>query len=112
MLSWGPRVKASHHVNHVADESRMPGNSRPLDKAMESLGPGSSSAFHLASEGKGQHMPDISHSPPAQQVSRAGQPLHGSQLPVTPGLDLLHVHNRSGTGRHLLNRKFGSISGS
>lgn len=30
----------------------------------------------------------------------ASQPSHGSQLPVTSGQDLLHVHNRSGTGRH------------
>lgn len=76
-MFWGPRVKASHNVNHVEEESRMRGNSQPLDKAMKILGlegKAEPSTWQLGSGGgEGQHMLGISCSLLAQQVSRGSQ---------------------------------------
>lgn len=62
--------------------------------------------------GGGRHMAAISFSQPARQVAWSSQPWIGSELPATANGDSLDVHNRSGTGRSFLNRKFESISGS
>ena len=103
MLPWGPRVKASHNVNHVQDEKQ---DERGLQASGESHeDPGSEAQLSLppGSGGRGSTCQTSRVHFQHNRCFGARQPSHGSELPVAPDQDLLHVHNRSGTGRYFLN---------
>ncbi|KFO19543.1 hypothetical protein H920_19066 [Fukomys damarensis] len=86
MLSRDLRAKASHNVE---DKKRDERELKASGENPEDPGPEEQLSLPPGCAGKGQHMSGVSCSPLVQQVSRAGQPSHGSELPATAGRDSL-----------------------
>lgn len=107
----GPRAKALHNLNVVKDETQderaAPGSGENQEE------PASETQLSLPAGGPwGEpHMSDLMFTARTTGVLRAAG-LHGRELPATGDREWLDVHNRSGAGRSVLNRKSDRLSGS